>query len=104
MKNLNSQEEFDSFIKENNLALVDFYAEWCGPCKRIAPELEIMAESMTSISFAKVNIDNVPVLAEFFRIRSVPTMILFKAGDENQRIIGAPHPVHIRDKLIEFSR
>ena len=104
MKNINSQEEFDSFIKENNLALVDFYAEWCGPCKRIAPELEIMSEAMTSISFAKVNIDNVPILAESFRIRSIPTMILFKSGDENQRIVGAPPSTQIKEKLIEFSK
>ena len=104
MKNISSQEEFDSFIKDNNLALVDFYAEWCGPCKRIAPELEVMAESMKDISFAKVNIDDVPMLAEFFRIRSVPTMILFKSGGENQRIIGAPAPMQIKEKLIEFSK
>lgn len=104
MITINTQEEFNSFIKENTLAMIDFYAEWCGPCKRVGPELQTMSETMTNISFAKVDIDKVPELAESFRIRSIPTMIMFKSGGENQRIVGAPPSMQIKEKLVEFSK
>ena len=104
MKTRDTMEEFDTFIKDSNVALVDFYAEWCGPCKTIAPMLESISGTMTEVSFAKVNIDSVPILAENYNIRSIPTMILFKSGGENSRIVGTSTSNHIREKLQELSK
>lgn len=70
--------------------LVDFWAEWCGPCKMIAPILdEIATEHAEQIQITKVNVDENQSVAQQFAVRSIPTMIVFKDGQEVQRIVGA---------------
>lgn len=68
--------------------LVDFYAEWCGPCKMVQPELEALAAENNNIVVAKVNVDENNNLAERFSINSIPCMILFKDGEAKKTIIG----------------
>ncbi len=74
--------------------LVDFWAEWCGPCKMIAPILEELSEELdASLKIVKVNADNNTSLVAEFSIRSIPTMIIFVGGKEVKRITGAkPKP------------
>ncbi len=74
MKILN-EKDFNDFI--NGYVLVDFYAEWCGPCKMIAPVLE----QITSIEVGKVNVDDFQPLAQKYGVMSVPTLILFKNNE-----------------------
>jgi thioredoxin 1 len=70
--------------------LVDFWAEWCGPCKMIAPILdEVAAEQIGKLTIAKVNVDENPDLARRYQVMSIPTMILFKDGEPAKRIVGA---------------
>jgi thioredoxin 1 len=70
--------------------LVDFWAEWCGPCKMVAPILdEIAADNEGKIKIGKVNIDENLELARRFDVMSIPTMILFKNGEPQARIVGA---------------
>ncbi len=68
--------------------IVDFYAEWCGPCKMVQPELEALAASHDDVVVAKVNVDENNNLAERFSINSIPCMILFKDGEAKKTIIG----------------
>jgi len=70
--------------------LVDFWAEWCGPCKMIAPVLdEIADENPGKIKIAKLNVDDNPDIARRFDVMSIPTMIVFKDGQPDKRMVGA---------------
>lgn len=82
---------FDEVVASaNKPVLVDFWAEWCGPCKTIAPILEeIATEHGENVQIAKVNVDENQQLALQQKVMSIPTLILFKDGAEAKRVIGA---------------
>lgn len=82
VKHLENASEFNELIK--NKVLVDFYAEWCGPCKRLGPILE----EIKSIDVIKVNVDMHPELARSYGVMSIPTLILFNEGKEIRKEIG----------------
>ena len=77
-----TESSFESdVLKASGTVLVDFWAEWCGPCRAIAPSLEDMAKDMAGkVTIAKVNIDENPMIASKYQIRSIPTLMLFKDG------------------------
>jgi thioredoxin 1 len=82
---------FDEEIKSSSEpVLVDFWAEWCGPCKMVSPILdEIASENSGKLRLGKINIDENLQLARRFEVMSIPTMILFKDGEPQLRIVGA---------------
>ncbi len=83
--------------------LVDFWAEWCGPCKMVAPILdEIAAENEGKIRVAKVNVDENPTLARQFDVMSIPTLIVFKDGLPKTKMIGAKGKPQLLEELAEF--
>ncbi|HMY85786.1 MAG TPA: thioredoxin, partial [Microthrixaceae bacterium] len=83
--------------------LVDFWAEWCGPCKMVAPILEeIATEQAGKVRVAKVNVDENPGLATKFNVMSIPTMIVFKDGQEAQRLIGARGKPQLLEDLTPY--
>ncbi len=86
LKKLNSQ-NFESEINANT-TLVDFYADWCGPCKMIAPIVEEIANERDDITVGKVNVDDDGALAIKYNVVSIPTLIVFKNGKEQSRIVG----------------
>ena len=86
LKKLNF-ENFDNEI-QNGTVLVDFYADWCGPCKMIAPFVEEIANERTDITVGKVNVDESGAIAVKYGIASIPTLIVFKDGKEYARLIG----------------
>lgn len=88
LKIIKSSDEFQNCVKNDALVIVDFFAEWCGPCKLLAPQLQIAADANTDVTFAKVDVDNFEELAQNYNILSVPTLLLIKKGSEVDRKIG----------------
>jgi thioredoxin 1 len=95
---------FDEQIKgADEPVLVDFWAEWCGPCKMIAPVLEeIAAEQAGKLRIAKLNVDENLDVSRRFEVMSIPTLILFKDGEPQLRIIGAKGKGQLLQELHPF--
>ena len=84
------ENEFDDVVlKSDKPVFVDFYATWCGPCKMMSPILEQLSEEKQDVVFAKIDVDNAERLAILYGISSIPCMILFKNGEEADRVVGA---------------
>ncbi len=95
---------FDEVIGgSENPVLVDFWAEWCGPCKMIAPILEeIAAEQGEKIKIAKLNVDEAAEIARRFEVMSIPTLIMFNDGVPTKRIVGAKGKAALLEDLEEY--
>ena len=83
-----TKENFNDFIKNNSLCVVDFWATWCGPCRMLAPILEDVSETRDDAKFLKVDVDENYDLAKSFGIMSVPTVLFFKDGILVDKSIG----------------
>ncbi|WP_213358121.1 thioredoxin [Chlamydiifrater phoenicopteri] len=94
-----SDDSFDAFVA-SNLVLVDFFAEWCGPCRMLTPIIEEIAKEIPGVSIGKVNIDESSKIAGSLGISSIPTLILFKDGKEVERVVGLKDKAYLI-KLIE---
>lgn len=80
----------EDVLKNNGLVLVDFWAEWCGPCKTIAPSLEELSTEMAGeLTVAKINIDENPNIPTKYGVRGIPTLMLFKDGEVAGTKVGA---------------
>ena len=80
---------FDQEKAKNELLLVDFWAEWCGPCKSMHPIFTRMAKKYKSVRFARVNVDNAQDIAMRYGVQSIPTFIMFKNGEVANTMVGA---------------
>ncbi|TPX71919.1 hypothetical protein SpCBS45565_g00943 [Spizellomyces sp. 'palustris'] len=88
VKTTSSMSEFNKVVK-NGKIVIDFYATWCGPCKMISPKFEAFAEKYTNAVFIKVDVDEVPEVAEQASIRAMPTFHIYQNGEKIIEIVGA---------------
>ncbi len=96
-----NDQNFDTEITQNNLpSLIDFWAQWCAPCKAIAPHMEAVAQKFAGkIKVAKLNIDDSPQTASKFGIRSIPTLLFFKDGNPIDQTVGAVSQANIEEMI-----
>jgi thioredoxin 1 len=99
-----TEETFDEEIGSSELpVVVDFWAEWCGPCRMVAPVLEQIAdENAGSLRVVKVDVDDAPGIARRFQIMSIPTLMVFQDGVPKKRLVGAKGKGQLLSELAEF--
>ncbi|HTS72703.1 MAG TPA: thioredoxin [Gaiellaceae bacterium] len=95
-----TEDTFDEqVLGSEQLVLVDFWAEWCGPCHAIAPVLDQIAEERSDLRVVKLNIDEEPAIAQRYGVMSIPTLILFKGGEPAAAAVGAMPKSMLEERL-----
>ncbi len=91
---------FEQFLKSSEWLFVDFWANWCGPCKMMAPLVEELSEEMNSkISFGKLDVDKNPDTAQKYGVTSMPTFVIFRKGEIVDRVVGAQSREALKQRI-----
>ncbi len=90
-------------LKSTEPVLVDFFADWCGPCKMLSPILDLLADEFAGrVQIVKVDVDKSPALAQALRVEAMPTLSVFQNGGEVGRMVGAPPEDSLRESLLSL--
>lgn len=98
LKHVN-KEELENLLKQDKIVIVDFFAEWCGPCQMITPVLEQLAEECSDVDILKVDIDEEQALAINYGIEVVPTLMIFKNGEKKDVLQGLRSKSELLEKI-----
>ena len=103
MKVINSIEDFNSIMESGKPVLLDFYADWCGPCKMLMPTVEKLAEKhKDDFEIAKINVDQNQELAQHFSVRSIPALFFIQNGEVKERINGVQTEAVLDEKIHSY--
>ena len=104
MKEVQNTQDFNSIIKGEKPILLDFYADWCGPCQTLLPIVEKLADKHESdFTIAKVNVDKNPELAHKFSVRSIPALFFIKDGEVKEKLSGLQTEAVLHNKIHQYS-
>lgn len=102
MSKIFNAREFDDEVMKADCAFVDFYADWCGPCKAMGPVIDSLSETFAGKALVgKINVDETPDVARRYRVMSIPTMIVFKKGEIFKSFIGTTDEVTLENAINE---
>lgn len=98
---IDNTDEFADRVQDG-VVLVDFYADWCGPCKMLEPTIEALAES-TDATVLKVDVDHLEQLASEYNVRGVPTLVVFSEGELEEQVVGVRSEDELRDLIESYT-
>lgn len=101
VRHIDMEQYNNEIINSDKLVMIDFFADWCGPCKMLAPVVEQIAEEQTEIEVVKVNVDEVPELAQMYRVASIPTLVFLKGGQLVKEHVGFASKAEINSMIAE---
>ncbi|PIP66575.1 thioredoxin [Candidatus Peregrinibacteria bacterium CG22_combo_CG10-13_8_21_14_all_44_10] len=103
MAQIFTDQDFDAeVLKAEGLVLVDFFAEWCGPCKMLAPIIDALSEGAHGVKIGKINVDESPETARKYGVMSIPTLIFFKGGEVMEQMVGMKSQADLEAKIAEL--
>ena len=98
-----TDDTFDQEVKQSDIpVVVDFWAEWCGPCRMVGPIVDEIASEQEGLKVLKLNVDENPNAARQYGVMSIPTLLVFKDGEQAKRIVGAKPKAALMKDLAEF--
>ncbi len=98
VKHINESQFKEEVLGSKGIVLVDFYADWCGPCKMLGPILEEVAEALPNITVVKINVDENQNIAQEYGVMSIPTVYLFDGGAKMSKFVGVKN----KEQIIDF--
>ena len=101
VKNITDSDFESEVLKSDNPVLIDFWAEWCGPCKVLGPVIDEVSSEISEVKFTKLNIDENPETAPKYGIRGIPTMLMFKDGELKSTKVGATTKSNLKSWIEE---
>jgi thioredoxin 1 len=99
---VNGQQDLEEAVEQYDVVLVDFYADWCGPCKMLEPTVESLAAE-TDAAVAKVDVDANQALAQQYGVQGVPTLVLFADGEQAEQMVGVQQEDALAGKIEQYS-
>ncbi len=103
MEHVTSQNFQDAVLKEKKPVIVDFYADWCGPCKMLAPIMEELSKETPDVKFLKLDVEAESRLAMEYQVRSIPTVIVFKDGEVVEKVVGLMPKAQLKQMLAQHA-
>ena len=100
IKEINDLNFHEEITNSDSIVVVDFWAPWCGPCKMLTPVIEELAKEMGEVKFAKVNVDENPVISSKYRVASIPTVLIFNKDTIKETMVGFRPKADLK-KIIE---
>ncbi len=97
---INTKEEYDNFVN-NGITFVDYYADWCGPCRMMAPTVDELSEEIEGVNFIKVNVDEFGDIAMALRISTIPRFYIFKDGEIKKMFVGGRDKEELKKAILE---